>query len=195
MIIDDDFTRDLDAGMSVTVDPDQCTLNIGSLTIATNQAVIWNPKPDWQMLRTSSLLDLSNPPLLAEGTADPLRQLLQGIRTADMTACRSGSYRLAGLGAGLTPSGDDVLLGVLNGLSVWKPQKELMRLIVETAVPRTTTLSAAFLRAAGDGEVAIQWHNLVHGKPNALDEILAIGNSSGRDAWSGFANLALALAS
>jgi len=62
---------------------------------------------------------------------------------------------------------------------------------VDTAVPRTTTLSAAFLRAAGDGEATIHWHDLADGRPGAMDRILAIGATSGRDAWIGFTTAAV----
>jgi hypothetical protein len=90
------------------------------------------------------------------------------------------------LGKGLTPTGDDVLMGVIYGLWVWYPQRDWIRLIVETAVPRTTSLSAAFLRAAEDGEATFHWHDLVNGRAGAVNQILSIGHSSGRDAWAGF---------
>ncbi|MEJ2749006.1 MAG: DUF2877 domain-containing protein, partial [Anaerolineae bacterium] len=92
----------------------------------------------------------------------------------------------AGRGGGLTPVGDDVLLGVLYGLWVWQPRRDWMEMMVETAVPRTTTLSANFLRAAAAGEAVWQWHELVNGRAHAVTPILSIGHSSGSDAWAGF---------
>ncbi|MCB9006268.1 MAG: hypothetical protein H6656_02600 [Ardenticatenaceae bacterium] len=37
----------------------------------------------------------------------------------------------------------------------------LAKIVVETAVPRTTQLSAAWLQAAGRGEAHKPWHDLV----------------------------------
>jgi hypothetical protein len=78
-------------------------------------------------------------------------------------------------------------MGVLYGLWVWHPQQQWMELILEAAVPRTTSLSAAFLRAAAAGEATIHWHHLANGDSTAVERILAVGHTSGRDAWKGFA--------
>jgi hypothetical protein len=79
-------------------------------------------------------------------------------------------------------------MGVLYGLWVWRPRLEWIDLIVDTAVPRTTRLSAAFLRSAADGEATVHWHNLALGRPKAVEQILSIGHTSGRDAWAGFSH-------
>ena len=189
MIVDGTFTNNLDARMPVAVDPHTQTLTIGPLTITSKRAAVWNPKPEWRILAKDASLNLTLPPMLETEIVEPLLQLLGGIKHGSTAECRSGAYRLAGLGQGLTPAGDDVLIGILYGLWVWYPREEWMRLIVETAVPRTTTLSAAFLRAAADGEATIHWHNLVNGRMNAMNQILAIGSTSGRDAWAGFTYL------
>ncbi len=65
-----------------------------------------------------------------------------------------------------------------------------MDFILKTAVPRTTTLSANFLRAAAAGEAVWQWHDLVNGRSYAINQILAIGHTSGADAWAGFMSVA-----
>lgn len=189
MIVEGGFIKGIDAGMPVAIDPNTRALTIGPLTITSDHAATWNAKPNWRALKTGSLLSMANLPLLEKGVTEPLQQLLEGVRNGSTAECRSGAYHLAGLGHGLTPAGDDILMGVLYGLWVWYPREEWMRLIVETAVPRTTTLSAAFLRAAADGEATIHWHNLVDGRVDALNQILAIGNTSGRDAWAGFTSL------
>lgn len=189
MIIDGDFTKGINARTSVAVDAAASVVTVGPHTITTDRSLIWNPIPEWQALKADASLNLTGPSSLDREIAQPLRQLVEGIKNDDATACRSGAYHLAGLGNGLTPAGDDVLMGVLYGLRVWYPREEWMRLIVQTAVPRTTTLSAAFLKAAGEGEATIHWHNLVNGRADALNQILAIGSTSGRDAWAGFASL------
>lgn len=186
MILDGAFTKSLDARMPIAVDRHTQTLTIGPLTITSKRAAVWNPKPAWHILAADASHNSPPPPVLQPQIAEPLQQLLAGIKHGSTAECRSGAYRLAGLGHGLTPTGDDVLMGVLYGLWVWYPREEWMRLIVETAVPRTTTLSAAFLRAAADGEATIHWHDLVNGRTDAVNQILAIGSTSGRDAWAGF---------
>ena len=60
---------------------------------------------------------------------------------------------LAGLGDGLTPAGDDWLVGMM--LWAWLAHaapRRFCQVLSDAAVPRTTTLSAAFLQAA-----ALRW--------------------------------------
>ncbi len=67
---------------------------------------------------------------------------------------------LIGLGAGLTPSGDDVVVGVLCGLDLatgYSPPARDLRTALCAALPRplksaTTHLSAQMVRAAGEGQ-------------------------------------------
>ena len=66
-----------------------------------------------------------------------LQQLLKGIADGDEVMGRTAVLGLAGRGGGLTPTGDDVLMGVLYGLWVWHPRQEWMEMIVAPAVPRT----------------------------------------------------------
>ena len=98
--------------------------------------------PDWSALPDPGLLgDLAHDlaaAALAGGSADP------GVRG------------LVGVGHGLTPSGDDALCGVLLALSaVESPEARralaAVRTVVRSVLPRTTSLSAALLVAAGDG--------------------------------------------
>jgi hypothetical protein len=186
LILHGDFTKQLEAYMAVAVDPYARALTVGPMTISTDRAALWNPRPDWQAVKRSLALPLPVHRPLVKGIEEPLLQLIGGIKSGNKADCRSGAHRLAGLGNGLTPSGDDVLMGVLFGLWVWYPYKEWMHLIIETAMPRTTTLSAAFLAAAADGEATVQWHYLARGRENAIDQILAMGSTSGHDAWTGF---------
>jgi hypothetical protein len=184
------FSATLDPGSAVIVDPRERTLAIGQVCVETSGAALWNPRPAWHLLQERAnrrQAQASN--RLAPELERSLQQLLAGIGDGRLDDIRHGAFSLAGLGGGLTPAGDDILMGVIYGLWVWRPEREWIRLIVETAVPLTTTLSAAFLRAAGDGEATSHWHNLLSGKKSAIDQILTIGESSGRDAWAGFARL------
>ena len=169
-------------------------MSIGHLTVETDGAELWNPKPEWRRLDSALVLNLPRLQPIQRELITPLNLLLSGIVEDNKSQVHSGAYRLAGLGQGLTPAGDDVLMGLLYGLWVWRLDRDLMQLIVETAVPRTTTLSGAFLWAAMEGEASIHWHNLIYNGLQAVDQILSIGATSGRDAWTGFTHLGHRLA-
>ena len=123
-----------------------------------------------------------------------------------------GALGLAGLGSGLTPAGDDFLTGTLLWAWLAHPvPAPFCRALVEAAIPRTTVLSAAFLRAAARGECSASWHGLlealgegvgdrvpappVHGGARiasqhrlftAVQELMAHGATSGADSLAGF---------
>jgi len=66
--------------------------------------------------------------------------------------------------------------------------------IAEAAAPLTTTLSAAYLRAAAKGECMAHWHALFEGMLHldaaatrtAIKVLMSIGHTSGADALAGF---------
>ncbi len=110
---------------------------------------------------------------------------------------------LAGLGPGLTPAGDDFLLGLLAAVYALRPQFTKIRWeklhtyasqIATLAAPRTTQLSAAWLTAAGTGAFGEAWHHLIRALNGdslpaiiaSTDRILATGATSGADALGGF---------
>src|SRR5690606_36415208 len=124
-------------------------------------------------------------------------QLRQGIATLDLALLQSAAHTLAGLGGGLTPAGDDLLLGAMVALWAIRPEsiaRPCAETVANTAMPRTTTLSAAYLAAAGRGEVALLWHNLLgafatadsQGVISATRAILHTGHTSGADMLTGF---------
>ncbi|HKV43615.1 MAG TPA: DUF2877 domain-containing protein [bacterium] len=107
---------------------------------------------------------------------------------------------MAGLGPGLTPSGDDFIGGVLLALALAREDrpdaelKEIGGLLLETAAPRTHEISAAYLKAAHAGEASDRWHRLLgalaSGDPPAIVEaahgVMRTGETSGADMLSGF---------
>jgi hypothetical protein len=124
--------------------------------------------------------------------------LVDGKATTEQVS-RAASL-LAGLGSGLTPAGDDYLVGVMAAL--WLAGfKSLLPHIAEVAIPQTTTLSAAFLRAAAQGEFVEPWHELAQSLDTGEAELLSraavrvaqFGASSGRDALAGFSTTLLSL--
>lgn len=186
-IVVDKYNRSqFDLHMPITIDKNNQTLVIGKTEIDCSQAAVWQPQPNWEQLRRLQFSYLPIPQTFSADIETYLTQLCVGIATADSQKIYAGAYGLAGRGRGLTPTGDDILMGVIYGLWVWQPDVALIELICDTAVARTTTLSAAFLKAAVNGEATIHWHDLVNGKPHAIQNILKIGHTSGADALTGF---------
>jgi len=186
-------------------------LRIGELEINTHAARLWNPQPDWKAVRATlanatRLAQLSELALAIgkEGSLleAPHRwpaqtQLIQALRARNLPEAISAAQALAGRGSGLTPAGDDFIVGAL--LAVWaglytKEAEKLCMPLAEVAAPRTTTLSGAYLHAAARGECTEQWHNLfqvlqtnnVNEWVLVISDLLAIGHTSGADALAGF---------
>ncbi len=100
---------------------------------------------------------------------------------------------LVGLGPGLTPSGDDFLLGLLAALNIPGSPAHACRGIgahvVECAARQTPLISAAALRHAAAGRVRASvislCDTLMHGSSTtlmqALDAVMRIGSSSGSE--------------
>jgi hypothetical protein len=130
---------------------------------------------------------------LRDGGARLRASLLRG----DLDAFRADALSLVGLGPGLTPSGDDFLVGlfaVLNldpGLSA--TLAPACADIVAAAAQRTNAISLAALRHAATGRVreaiAALLRQLVLGSAidAALARVLAIGSTSGADIAAGIA--------
>lgn len=127
----------------------------------------------------------------------PVDKLLRSLPAGKRRGVREAAAELAGLGVGLTPSGDDFLVGVMHAqwaLGESGPGGRWTGFLAEAAVPRTTPLSAEWLRAAAEGEAMALWHELfgalVDDDKRAVREALArlvrVGHSSGSDALAGF---------
>jgi Protein of unknown function (DUF2877) len=102
---------------------------------------------------------------------------------------------LIGLGPGLTPSGDDFLMGalaLLDALGQRKIHAALARAVIDAAPALTSPLSACFLRAAAAGHVGERLHGAVASILHAnVDAAVAgaprIGHTSGWDMLAGIA--------
>ena len=159
-------------------------LHIGGLYVLLKRASIWEPRPNWDQLRSqyetvsrelefvlslarryapsTSMLELLSPTTYVEASKPPLRECFAAARRG-MKALEIGSKRgtnalqigvsqLAGLGPGLTPSGDDFLAGVMLCLWLSHPAPlGVCRSMLQVAVHRTTLLSAALLQRASMG--------------------------------------------
>lgn len=189
------------------------SFRLGSLWVDLTPVTQWAPRVAWGLWQASSSWQARLPhlcrmvqqyrrtleaetavaqPRLAHG----LSLLRRGLAGSENGLVQQGAAQLAGLGRGLTPAGDDLLMGAVYGLWATRPEAEAAewaRLVADTAVPRTTTLSAAWLRAAAAGEAGAAWHRFSRqmtgagaGWREAAARILQTGYSSGADALWGF---------
>jgi hypothetical protein len=197
---------------------------LDSIEIALDTAHTWEPCPNWDDLRVrgetiktyleplvalclehdpnNALLPLLGGAVPGQGLAairekrfrQAALQLKAGWR-GDADALYDGGTALAGLGEGLTPAGDDFLAGLMLWAWLAHPSpNSFCRPLAAAAAPRTTTLSAAYLRSAARGQCNAAWHRLLHAlagaEParveSAAHSVLAFGASSGLDTLIGF---------
>lgn len=200
-------------------------LTVGMLEVFINTAAVWDPMPGWGAINTSflpELIKLIETRLKSRarsgGIADVFyldpsgkqkgypylermesssRLLLKAVLHKDEIEIKTSTRRLAGLGVGLTPSGDDFLIGVMYALRLIKSEEEaegLSDAIRRIGSGRTTRLSGAWFEAASSGEAGERWHQLVRalkvGDRRKIDQairaILEVGETSGADALTGF---------
>lgn len=194
------------------------TIHIGRNTIHTGHAAPWRPSA-WPCDYSCDRLALAVQRCMAmaglQAPSDGLARLALGLCSPDGSAlarvARPRLQRLQawlvgqiaeppvdllGLGPGLTPSGDDVLIGVLLALHAtrqWTCARAITRAIAKAAPLATTELSGACLRAAAEGLGCEVLHAtigaLLVDDANALTRTLpalgTIGHTSGWDAFAG----------
>ncbi|MBA3534608.1 MAG: DUF2877 domain-containing protein [Ardenticatenales bacterium] len=124
-----------------------------------------------------------------------LAALHRALLGEDDVALGVAAMSLLGWGTGLTPAGDDCLLGLLAGCRmVGRDVTSLQTMIQRDAAPRTTSLSAALLQAASVGHFSASWHRLALALERraapavdaAARHLMAHGASSGADALVGW---------
>jgi len=190
-------------------------LQVGRWRVILNQAQKWDPLlPQTESLTrnvisetlkdcvTASavfrkrwmMMDAKTVQRLQKGAA----ALRQGIAEQNAQTLRRGTALLAGLGPGLTPAGDDYLLGIMARLRLDNslPDAEaLTQEIINAAASVTTRLSRTWLAHAARGQFDARWHHLrnalmVSSDQKALcraaTDILSVGASSGAMAMAGF---------
>lgn len=147
------------------------------------------------------VLDRSIEPTSATGRA--AMAPLGLVRKHAVTWLRDGDLRitaglgnLLGFGPGLTPSGDDLIAGLLIACHYTghgKAALALWRRLENAAKKRTTPISFAHLSAAGQGLGAAPFHDLLDALmenrtdriSKTLDAVAGIGHCSGLDAVGG----------
>lgn len=128
-----------------------------------------------------------------------INQIRNQIAKNDLLPLSQTIRSFLGLGSGLTPSGDDFIIGLLLVLNRWEHVLQpgdhlpiLNQQVVESAYKCTTTLSANLIECAALGyadERLIQAVDFLaaakHHQPEVLYGLLNWGNSSGVDALVG----------
>lgn len=146
------------------------------------------------------------PPAICEGTpglfvkraVPALTGLITAMRAADRELMEEAIAGISGLGPGLTPSGDDVLLGMTAaygaalraGIQTPAGAEFLPELILERYPPERAGISGAYLRAAARGECFSLVDGVLapllgsgsrRGLKQQLRKLLGVGSSSGTD--------------
>ncbi len=143
--------------------------------------------------------DLPLPPRPFEGAA--FVRLLQLLKTSNLDAISSALIPLLGSGAGLTPAGDDLILGLLLAYRRWgsalKPAFDLVEMNVllnKAASQMTTLISANLISCASQGQADERLIHALDGimtgsssPQHCAHALLGWGSSSGRDALVGMA--------
>lgn len=216
---DTDF-RFADLPVGETVESSKAGIVIGdAVEITVGEAPIWEPRlapwdrNDLSIVRTSMnfvqeiLLGeapegsfatyLTDPTTLSLRARSGLGLLEEALRRRSPVSAAEAAQQLAGLGGGLTPSGDDVLVGTLLALSVIHHEdfRGLRNAIITEVRGRTTRISETYLEAAARGEAGEAWHRLIRVLPGqnraaimvAARRVMAFGETSGSDMLAGFA--------
>lgn len=190
------------------------TLNFQSadISITWQDADVWRPVPPPQVLPDLNAIRAVLTPLQdslldaisAFTKIDHLSDLEQRIlavcaqaKAGDWQTALDESRTLLGRGTGLTPEGDDFLIGLSLALAragAGKHQQEFIQQIVTLAEKSTTRLSAELLACAADGladERLIDTYDaLAANAPEAhtaIRRLLGWGSTSGRMALAGIA--------
>jgi hypothetical protein len=136
---------------------------------------------------------------LAEETREKINKIRQNLSKGDLRSSFPIIQSFLGLGTGLTPSGDDLIIGLLLSLNRWKsvthPGETLSTLndqVIEAAFRSTTTLSANLIESATLGLAderliqAVDYLAVGEDHPSeVLKGLLDWGSSSGVDALVG----------
>ena len=131
---------------------------------------------------------LSTDPLFSRAHRS-LERLIAGLTCGSEEAISESVGDLLGLGLGLTPSMDDVLLGMLYGFLRFAPQEAvtavLRDVILEKAPTQTNEISAAYLCAVAKGGHFERLENVLTSLYTdgiiEIGSLLEIGSSSGSE--------------
>jgi hypothetical protein len=212
----DDAPPDLRRLLTVgeTVGGHDGVLRSAHVELRLRQARVWRPAPPMRPLTperiearlrhaAASLAQCrdSHSTILGREGATTVAALRDACRTLDVEPAMRHAVRLIGWGEGLTPAGDDFLVGLLAGLDAWVEGDERrgrVRAAIAAAVTsgarRTTPIAAHYLKLAAGSHYNEPLVGLRHALlaeddgrfvDAALRRALAIGASSGADTTHG----------
>ena len=225
VLFNDDFSSAID--QSDLVETNNLIVHVGILSFDASKAIDWDSTLDWTPLHAKKTRLLTSTEIIEDlikryapamsfaeialaipkkyQPADPIFQkaetaifeLNNGLKIGNIMAMRNAAKSLAGLGSGLTPAGDDYLVGTMMALYAWEKgtkAQELSSILAEESIPLTNSISAAWLKASQMGEAGQSWHDLISAIANdhrellaeAVMRILPTGHTSGADALGAF---------
>lgn len=190
-----DFTA---AGDPVAAAPE--ALRLPGLRIRLENASRWNAEIRPGRLTASWAVMPPEPP----DAADPferrintlLPQLLEALRSRDAAGVESAAAGLIGLGGGLTPTGDDILVGLIGTLKMAGSDpwiNAVAERIAQMAEGKTTEVSAAALRHAAAGRLPQRLADYIAAdseeeRCRCGERLRAVGHRSGCDMMRGVAS-------
>ena len=219
--------QSLTVGLRAVCQNGMLRFDSASLTIYLREASIWEAqlpyidttKPStkqacsmiWQALNrqqrlkqtdlvADDLLHTHRGSLLTRKLSQPVLDLIAATKIFDAATSTDAAQKMIGLGPGVTPTGDDILLGYLAGLwSTAGEDKENLAFIersgkaVSQLTAQTNEISRTYLYHAIHGQFSSSLINLLdaidHGDEKqiliATKDALRVGHSSGMDSVTG----------
>lgn len=144
------------------------------------------------------LFQISTGSSLGQRMSKPVTQLINSAEQFDVQRSIHAAEKIIGLGPGVTPSGDDILIGFLAGL--WsmagenEPQLSFIRSFgneIINIAKQTSEISRTYLYHAAHGQFSSSLSTLAEaiGTGNdvehATEEAMRVGHSSGMDSVTG----------
>lgn len=163
----------------------------------------WDLLDKEQRLNNADIVagDLSQPnvgSLLNQRMSKLAAQLIASTRQFDLRKSIRAAEEMIGLGPGVTPAGDDILIGFLAGLWSRKTQTPHQLSFIRSfgaalvqAAKQTGEISRTYLYHASQGQFSSALSNLAEaigtgsGVEQAAQEAMRVGHSSGMDSATG----------
>lgn len=137
--------------------------------------------------------------MMAHAVLPVLERVMEAIHVGDWDSMAESAVELAGVGQGLTPSGDDFLVGLIAALRFHRvsggqgPEAQLLDSLAAEVRDRTSVFSAQNVASAAKGwvsDIVSEWLTFLHlGNSDAMvgatRRLLAYGHSSGVDTFAG----------
>jgi hypothetical protein len=199
--------KDLRPGLSVGIYPNTLSFDFLGLEIDLHHAEIWSastrimPSPPVLAGRLDRLKIINQKVLVARPNITPPDLLSDSLGAAgpDFLEISAFLAKYLGLGEGLTPSGDDLVLGFLLALNRWGDLlypdldiREINQSLRQAAYRRTNTLSANLIECASLGQaderLLLALDGILTGEPGpaaCVAALLSWGHSSGASTLAG----------